>query len=166
MVTPKVYVVCGRSTCKCWVPLADLRHTVCKCGRRFPKDVLLEASLAGAEVEGFTAADEADAEWAAAFRKRAERKAEGNRQLRDKPWFRKNPEEPAAASSQVEQPQNVSEYLAVGNLSLSKEQLQSILSTAKAKGMLSFADDALEWKHPTTSSGHGRHSSQAIKWLI
>ena len=106
MVTSKAYVVCGRSSCKCWFPLADLRQTVCMCGRRFPKDVLLAASLAGAEVEGFTAEDEADSVWAAAFRKRTRRKAESNKEFRDKPWFRKNPEGPASASSQVEQPQN------------------------------------------------------------
>ena len=133
----------GEKTCKRWVPLADLRQTVCKCGSRFPKDVLLAASLAGAEVEGFTAADEADAEGAAAFRKRAERKAElkagGKKEFRDKPWFRKNPEVPAAPSSQVEQSQNFFEYLAAGNLSLTKDMLQHIMSTAKAKGMLNFA---------------------------
>ena len=85
MVASKAYAVCGRSSCKFWFPLVDLRQTVCMCGRRFPKDVLLAASLAGAEVEGFTAANEADAEWAAAFRKRTGQKADDNRQLRDKP---------------------------------------------------------------------------------
>ena len=60
---------------------------------------------------------------------------------------------PAAPSSQVEQSQNFSEYLAAGNLSLTKDMLQHIMSTAKAKGMLNFAEDALEWKDtPTTSS--------------
>ena len=82
MVTAKAYVACGRSTCKCWFPLADLCQTVCKCGRRFPKYVLLAASLAGAEVEGFTAEDEADAEWAAGFLKRSGRKAESNKEFR------------------------------------------------------------------------------------
>ena len=94
-------------------------------------------------MEGFSAADEADAEWAAAFLSRAGRKVENSkREFKDKPWFRKSPEELAAACSQ-EQLQNFSEYLAAGNFSLIKEQLQHIMSSAKAKGMLSFADEAL-----------------------
>ena len=51
------------------------------------------------QVEGFVAADEADATWAAAFLKRAGRKAGSNKEFRDQPWFRKNPELPAAPSS-------------------------------------------------------------------
>ncbi len=142
MVTAKSYAVCGRGTCKHWTPLVDLRQPECRCGCRFPKNVLLAACLAGAKVEGFVAADEADATWAAAFLKRAGRNVDSAKgDIRDKPWYRKKPDGPATTdSSQAEQPHNFSEYLAAGNLSLSKEQLQHIVATAKAKGMLTFAE--------------------------
>ena len=79
-VSNKSWFACGRGRCKEWKYMRDLTSTVCSCGCRLPKDILLASAFLGAKLDDrgadYQPWEDADATWAEAFLAKAKKTKE------------------------------------------------------------------------------------------